>query len=145
MQIQDKSLAWEIFYPLQITIEINKTQWKLPFFCPLVLCLAQTSHFCYLYKMAMCNRHLKSNKLEKLQMAFRIYLFRVFAWKVALQESKMAVQGKWKTTKVLLLLIYLIDALRLYNCISVILCFFLFLFFLFSGLQYPHVNLAEFN
>lgn len=117
---------------------------KITFFPPLVLCLAHRSHFCFFYKMATCNRYLKSNKSEKLQIAFWIYLFRVFAWKVALQESKMAVQGKWKMTKVLLLLIYLIDALRLNNCISVILCFFLFLFFSFFELQCPHLNLAKY-
>lgn len=128
-------LHGRFFYPLANNnwdpSEINKIQWKLPFSPICGMCvLAQTRHFCCFYKMATCNRHLKSNKVEKLQIAFWIYLFRVFAWKVALQESKMAVQGKWKMTKVLPLLIYLIDALRLHNCISLFLCFFLIFIFL---------------
>lgn len=71
--------------------------------------------------MATYNRYLKRNKLEELWITFWIYLFRVFAWRVALQESETAVQGKWKMTKILWLLIYLIAALRLNNRVSVIL------------------------
>lgn len=128
MQIQDKSLASDFYLRKQNwkLSEMNKTI-KITSLLPHSIALCYVQHIqatsAVFFKMATYNRHLKRNKLERLQMTFWIYLFWMFAWRVALQESETAVLGKWNMTKVLWLLIYLIDALRLHNCISVILCF----------------------